>query len=365
MIALIQTHIHPKGGLEKAANGLVKAFQAQGHTPFLLTADPFPNVKGCQVVSLPCDKKRGASFYKSFQQQVDAWLRDNPQQIIFGLDRTVNQTHYRAGNGSHKAYMEIRRKLEGPFSDYLRKWRSLNRFYLDWEKKAFEYPSLKRLFVNSHMVKEEITRLYRTPEDKISVVHNGVEWKELQESFKQSLFNSYQRPYHFLFAGNGYKRKGLSYLLKGLALLRSPFILSVVGYEKGIHSYKKLAKKLGIIESVNFYGPRPSLIPFYQQADCLVIPSIYDPFANTTVEALAMGLFVISSPFNGGKEVLSKENGFVLSGLEDRFEMQSALEKAISKPKSFENGLAIRESVRSLEFSNQLSIIAETSLSVQ
>ena len=47
--------------------------------------------------------------------------------------------------------------------------------------------------------------------------------------------------------------------------------------------------------------------PFYQMADALVIPSFYDPFANVTVEALAMGLFVLSSKHNGGPEILTKK----------------------------------------------------------
>ena len=65
-----------------------------------------------------------------------------------------------------------------------------------------------------------------------------------------------------------------------------------------------LAAKLNIQRRVTFFGPQKEIRPFYQFADALVIPSFYDPFANVTVEALAMGLFVVSSKSNGGHEIL-------------------------------------------------------------
>jgi UDP-glucose:(heptosyl)LPS alpha-1,3-glucosyltransferase len=362
VIALIQTHLHRKGGLEKAGIGLIHAFERQGYCPTILTADPYASFGRCKVVSLPCGNKKGTALYRQFEKNVDDWLKDHPQKIVFGLDRTVNQTHYRAGNGSHKAYLEIRKKLEGWLADSLRKWRGLHRYYLDWEKRAFESPSLQTLFVNSHMVKEEILGGYHTKEDKICVVHNGVEWKALEPSFEESLFHIDTHPYHFLFAGNGYERKGLSYLLKGLALIKMPFVLSVVGYEKNLKSYQRLAKKLGILERVNFYGPRPSLLPFYQQADCLVIPSVYDPFANITVEALAMGLYVISSSHNGGKEVLTEENGTLISNLSLPHTIQQSLEKALSYPKTRKRAQMIRDSIRHLDFSSQLDKIVASAL---
>ncbi len=60
--------------------------------------------------------------------------------------------------------------------------------------------------------------------------------------------------------------------------------------------------------------------PFYQLADALAIPSFYDPFANVTVEALAMGLFVVSSRSNGGFEILDPSKGIIIENLsESRF----------------------------------------------
>ena len=68
------------------------------------------------------------------------------------MDRNSRQTHIRAGNGVHKAYLEIRKKE----SSFLKKasfvLNPLHRSILTLEKKAFESKELKVLFVNSNMV---------------------------------------------------------------------------------------------------------------------------------------------------------------------------------------------------------------------
>jgi UDP-glucose:(heptosyl)LPS alpha-1,3-glucosyltransferase len=98
---------------------------------------------------------------------------------------------------------------------------------------------------------------------------------------------------------------------------------------------------------------RGTLARFYQFADAVVIPSLYDPFANVTVEALAMGLFVVSSKSNGGHEILTDKNGAIISNLFNRDSLTFALKEALRHPKTPMQALSIRESVRNLDYSLQ------------
>ncbi|MEI8300878.1 MAG: glycosyltransferase family 4 protein, partial [Chlamydiota bacterium] len=169
--------------------------------------------------------------------------------------------------------------------------------------------------------------------------------------------------YHFLFIGNGYQRKGLDVLLQALALLgKEDFHLSVLGKEKKLSTYIDKTQKLGLSKKVSFYGQRSDVRKFYQLCDCLVIPSFYDPFANVTVEALAMGLFVISSKSNGGHEVLTPSNGLILDTLLDPTCLASALKKALSTPKTWVNSQSLRSSVKHLDFSSQTTSLVDISL---
>jgi UDP-glucose:(heptosyl)LPS alpha-1,3-glucosyltransferase len=222
------------------------------------------------------------------------------------------------------------------------------------------------------MVREEILSHYRVDPSKIEVVHNGVEWNELQNDFqvwpeeKERLakeLNISPSSYHFVFIGHNFRRKGLDNLLEALPLLNSKeFHLTVVGKDKNIAHYQSLARKLKLDQHVRFEGPRSDTRRFYQLADALVIPSHYDPFANVTVEALAMGVRVISSLSNGGHEVLTEENGIKIASLDKKEAIAFALQTAMAQIKTKESAEKIRASCSSLDFSSQLSFITDRCL---
>lgn len=358
MVTLIKTAIQRVGGLEKSTIRLAQAFSKKGIRPTLLTTHCSLDLPFCDVVELPVKNKE-----RVFNEACHAWLKKHPQKVVFGFDRAGPQTHYRAGNGVHGRYLELRRSID-PFWNYqLFRLRPLHRYYLKWEQQIFESSTLQCLFTNSHMVKKEILERYAIAPGKIEVIHNGVDWAYYASPFEKSLFFHEERPYHFLFAGNGYGRKGLVHLLNALARVQSPYVLTVVGHDKQIRSYQKLAHRLGISSKVEFLGQRPSLTPFYQKADSLVIPSLYDPFANTTVEALAMGLYILSSAYNGGKEVLTKECGSIIPDLQNPDSFAHLLEKTLQRPKTRKQAERIRKYALSLDDSPLLDRMVDLTLS--
>ena len=362
-IALIKSNIQFKGGLEKYTCQLIEAFSQKGYTVHLLTTNAPPFSLNASVHALCSSSKFSLLHLLRFEKACQNWLKKNPQTHVFSLERTPLATHFRAGLGVHKAYLERRKKTDPFWKSVSFRINPLHRFILKQEKKMLLSPKLKTIFVNSHMVQKEMISFYPETFSKICVVHNGVEWMEFAPYFEKSSFAKEKGPYRLLFIGNGYARKGLPELLH--AIHRFPchsFHLTVVGKEKQLSRYQALAKKLQIEKQVLFKGKQKEITPFYQNADALVIPSHYDPFANVTVEALSMGLFVISSKSNGGFEVLSKQNGAILEDLHNPLSWQRALEKALCHPKTKKQALSIRQSVKNLDFSHSLSKIIEKTL---
>ena len=185
-------------------------------------------------------------------------------------------------------------------------------------------------------------------------------WAEEKETIEKN-FKLDSSSYHFLFIGIGFKRKGLKPLLLGLAALKEKnFTLSIVGSDKNIKRYMHLVERLGLSDKVFFFGMRKDIRNFLKVADCLVIPSFYDPFANVTLEALAMGLFVITSKYNGGKEVLNSSNGVVIEELLDVSSVKESLELALKTPKTVSSAKETRQSIKHLTFSNQLNKLIDT-----
>ncbi|MCH9627084.1 MAG: D-inositol-3-phosphate glycosyltransferase [Chlamydiales bacterium] len=354
-VVLLKSRLSHRGGLEKYTRRLAEAFEKKGCAVTILTTGEPSSWNSIEVISLAPTSKFSLYHLRRFDLLCKKWLQKHPQEVVFGMERTSYQTHYRAGSGVHACYLKRRLLTDSWFKRLSFRFNPLHRYLLQVEKNAFEAPTLQALFTNSHLVKREILDTYATPAEKIHVVHNGVEWTEKEAPFQATFQKPRSGPYHFLFVGNGFKRKGLEFLLKGLATFQAPFQLTVVGKDKNLSYYKKLAYGL----PVRFVGSQKEVTPFYQAADALVIPSIYDPFSNVTLEALAMGLFVVSSTFNGGHEVLGEQSGTLIQNLN---QPQEALARALQFPKTPESASRIRQSIKELDFSKQLDKIVRLTL---
>jgi UDP-glucose:(heptosyl)LPS alpha-1,3-glucosyltransferase len=366
-VVLLKSQVRNQGGLEKSASRIARAFVERGARVSVLTTSA--NIKSSEMgISIHATKPLAWPAFlrmERFDCFVQTWLQKNPADLVFGMDRNRFQTHFRAGNGVHRAYLKSRILTEGKLKYYSCLANPMHRKILEIEKQAFENPALRRLFANSHMVKQQILETFSINPEKIQVIHNGVEWHEMEEDFmnwskkKISILRENKLPidgFHLLFIGNGYLRKGLVQLLDGLAKLNDSTIhLSVIGKENHLLSYQAIVHKLGLTKRVHFFGPQVDIRPFYQFADALAIPSFYDPFANVTVEALAMGLFVLSSKFNGGVEILTPDSGIVIEELQSPDSVAAALREAIRHSKTFESARKRRLCVEHLDFSHQMA----------
>ena len=374
-IVLLKSHFDTYGGLEKYSWRIAQIFAKKNFLVKILTTGKItPHFSHPNISFHSFSPLSWPSFYRleNFDYLCQQWIKENPSKIIFGMDRNSFQTHLRAGNGSHLAYLHSRNKSDSFLHRSIRFFHPFHRKILSMEKKAFENSKLKKLITNSHMVKKQILHYYSIDPKKIVVIHNGVEWQEMEKSFflwkekKQNLLKKFSLPenvYHFLFIGNGFLRKGLKPLLQACSLIKHlPFHLTVVGKEKNFKNFIYLKNRLRLQEKVTFFSQRSDIISFYQYADSLVIPSFYDPFANVTVEALAMGLFVVSSKTNGGHEVLNEKNGVIIEDIYNIDSIKTSLEIAIKYPKTTLSAKNIRNNIKYLDFAHQLEKIVSITL---
>src|SRR5476649_411631 len=120
---------------------------------------------------------------------------------------------------------------------------------------------------------------------------------------------------------------------RGLGLTADDYVVLLVGAgaerkghaiaREAMRLIKKKYSKLVIIDS-----PPPVAMPHvYAAADVFLLPTLYDPFANVTLEALAAGLPVITSAQNGASEIMTHEtNGFILPRADDTLLLVHLLE---------------------------------------
>lgn len=367
-VLFCKQEVGTRGGLEKYSERLLKAFAQKGCDVTLATASANVGYEGIKSVHLPVSGVFGFQRLKQWEDLTKVYSKTHPHDIVFTLDRITYGTHIRVGNGVHASYLQKRNES---FLRHLSfKINPLHKTILRLEAESFLSKNIRKIIVNSHMVKEEIISYYDVDPLKIAVHHNGVEYEEMASNFgdwQQTRLEMQQELrltpglFTFLFVGHHYKRKGLDQLLQGFAKIDDAQLL-VVGKEKHLERYRVLVKTLGLSGRVHFLGPHTAMHRLYATADALVIPSLYDPFANVTIEALAMGLFVVTSAFNGGKEILEESSGCIIENLFDANSVATSLEKAMRFPKNVESALAIRAKTSSFDFAKKLPQLIESCL---
>jgi UDP-glucose:(heptosyl)LPS alpha-1,3-glucosyltransferase len=372
-VAIIKSNYTPFGGGEKYAYYLVNAFANRGYITDVLTAEKKEWVTGTLINRVLIYRAPFNNLLKlyTFNKGVVSYLKThlNEYDCILDMDRTTLHTHIRAGGGSHKGWIERRKKISPPYKKLSFQINPFHRYMLKIEEQGLKNPYLKKLICISHMVKNDFLKYYDFDEQKIEVVHNGVEWESFDKPFRESLeqVNIIRKSlglkgdnFYFLYVGSGYERKGLKEAIAALRYLPDYVDLLVVGKDKNEHKYKIMSEKLGLGKRIHFFGPQRNVIPFFQISDAFILPTIYDPFSNASLEALAMGLYTVTSSANGCSEVIKDEAGYIIKDLRIIDSIIEAMRTALNKHLSKRE---IRESVKHLNFSIQLNKIVDICIS--
>jgi UDP-glucose:(heptosyl)LPS alpha-1,3-glucosyltransferase len=232
---------------------------------------------------------------------------------------------YRAGDGVHRQWLENRARGEGALARLATRLSPYHRYVLAQERRLFASPRLRAVICNSRMVRDEIQFHFGTPKEKLHIVYSGVDLDafvpELRLEHRSRLRAELGIPDDamvYLHVGSGFARKGVATLLAALARLEDRNArLLVVGKDRAEPALRAAAAKPGIGNRVHFAGGQTDVRPFYGAADCFVLATLYDPFPNAALEALASGLPIVVSRQSGAAELVREGvNGHVVDALD-------------------------------------------------
>jgi UDP-glucose:(heptosyl)LPS alpha-1,3-glucosyltransferase len=248
-----------------------------------------------------------------------AWRRGG-FDLVQSHERIPGCDVYRAGDGVHRRWLELRRAGAGPLERLGIALNPYHRYVCAAERRMFEHPRLRAVICNSEMVRGEIARLFRIAPAKLHVIYNGVDLAHFHPGQRAALRDAARAQWGlgegaraFAFVGSGYGRKGLDAAIAALARCGGDeFHLLVAGRDRRAARYAAQARAAGVGARVHFAGAVQDVRPLYAAADCFILPTRYDPFPNSALEALAMGLPVIVGRDCGAAELVrAGENGWV------------------------------------------------------
>jgi glycogen synthase len=195
-------------------------------------------------------------------------------------------------------------------------------FSLWVEKTALEMADA--VIAVSAETKRDVLSLFDVKEERISVIHNGIDLSEYSAVENPAALKALgvdpERPY-VLFVGRITRQKGIIHLVRAIRHLNPGFQIVLCA---GAPDTPEIATEMqqavaaarehhGEIVWIEKMVTRPEAISLYSGASVFVCPSIYEPFGIINLEAMACGTPVVASAVGGIKEVVvDGETGFLV-----------------------------------------------------
>jgi UDP-glucose:(heptosyl)LPS alpha-1,3-glucosyltransferase len=334
-IALAHKHFDLRGGTERVLYRTAKGLKDRGHEVHLFCGQfripPPPGVVGHPVPYLPWPR---TARLLSFALLAPRFIARHSCDVVMSFDKMARQDVFRSGGGPHRLFLEKMIRHSRP-------WRRL------WYRVSPYHPSMisieryqlgplgtRKIIAVCQLVKRELMEAYGVPENKIVVIHNGVDLERFhprtrQERGKRTRNTLGIAPHDsvVLFVGTGFRRKGLDRLLQLWALpeLKGIYLL-IVGNDARLAYYRRRWNRGKIL----FVGAQQVVEDYFAAADLFVLPSVQEAFGNVVLEALASGLPVLTVEGVGATDKLDgplREG--ILADPDDAEELKSKILKLL------------------------------------
>ena len=344
-IALIRQRYTDFGGAERYVAGVAKQLAHLGHDIHIYAGSWRASSKeesrsssrsGITFHRVPV--ARGLSFIEvlSFALNSRRLLKEENFDVIQSFERTLYQDIYRAGDGCHREWLKQREKIDPWYKKYLHTINPLHQIILAIEKQLFTEGHYRMIIANSFRGKDEIIHHYGVPSTSIRVIYNPVDVDRFNDPDRMERRDEVRKTLGIaasdrciLFVGSGFKRKGLLSAIMAASKLRQTWQLIVIGRDHA-SVYEKEASRLGIRPFVHFLGPVTDVEKYYLAADLFLFPTVYEPFSNACLEAMAAGLPVVTSRINGASEVVVEgTNGYMIEDPLNTDEIKDRVEMAL------------------------------------
>jgi len=328
------------GGLGTACYGLTKGLNNQNIDVTFVLPKSFPNMKA-NFVKLVSASGPGIKIainspiiaYMSseeYDEKILSWKKSKHSSSIYGKNLFAEVLRYAkkaaiiAKQESHdiihahdwmtyKAGIEAKKVSGKPLVIHVHATEfdrtggnGVNQFVYNTEYEGMH--AADKIIAVSNFTKNKIVQHYGVNPDKITVVHNAVEFTD--SDFSKESFKIKETDKIVLYLGRVTLQKGPDYFLYAAkkALEIDPnikFIVAGAGDMLG-QTIEKSAE-LGIADKVLFTGflKHEDIDKMYQMADLYVMPSVSEPFGITPLEAMRNNTPVLISKQSGVAEVLN------------------------------------------------------------
>ncbi|MEJ7811818.1 MAG: glycosyltransferase family 4 protein [Gemmatimonadaceae bacterium] len=318
-LTVVAEKVTPLGGMERAAAEVVRRV-ARTHdvtviaTQCEVTSDrvswiPVPPARGPAVVSEQAFFSRAAKLVRAVPRPT----------VINSVMLAVTDPDVVTAQFCNAAFSARYGGLRGGARRVRRAYQSLvEQAYARRERRLYASPRLRAVIAVSQGLKRELMEFYGMPEEKIVVIPNGVDHSVFKPAgsmdAKRRLRRELDLPesaFLALFVGGDWDRKGLGDAIHAVAA--TPDVVLVVVGSGDVQRFQALAARAGAAARVLFAGLSRTPERYFAAADVFVVPSRYETFSMSTLEAEASGLPILASRMNGVEDRIHEGvNGYIV-----------------------------------------------------
>ncbi len=256
---------------------------------------------------LPCHIRVMPPRYKTFGNiAFSLWLHRNLERLIAEYHLTCLNIHCGPGGlfllqrpkvpvlaTSHHTYWQQAHFLPG------QGWK---RVFLFFERRT--YSLAERVLAVSEDTRRVLSERYGVSSARSRVVSNGVDSGRFFP-----IPQAGKIPDSVLYVGRLARRKGIEFLLNSIALASKEIPglkLFLVGRGPKEESFRRLVAERGIDRNVHFLGfvSDAELNSWYNKCSVVVVPSVFEGFGMTALEAMAAGAAVIGTNVDGLRSLI-------------------------------------------------------------
>jgi UDP-glucose:(heptosyl)LPS alpha-1,3-glucosyltransferase len=330
-----------RGGCEHYISDLARRLARDGHGVHLFACRWDATALPKETVYHPLPAPRGPRFLRPWRFArtcLDA-LTQAQVDVSMGFDKTFGQDILYPQGGLHSA-SRAHSFLKHPpgfvrcFARGVRYFDPTTYSFARLERKQYLSSPRPVILVNSRMVQRHFADYRGIPAEQVRVLYSAIDPDRFAASDRLDRRGAERTAWGVtddesvgLFVAMNYRLKGLAPLVRSLVHVprTQPFRLVVVG-GANYARYEALAVHLGVRDRIVFLGFRADPKDAYFAADFLVHPTFYDPCSLVALEALACGLPVITSQYNGAGELLTPPtDGLVIADPHNARELGQAI----------------------------------------
>jgi UDP-glucose:(heptosyl)LPS alpha-1,3-glucosyltransferase len=311
-IALVTRRFDPAGGgTERDLTITARILAHAGHrvtiyaTEVRATADQW-TVR--QVASPHLGRALGLLW---FARAAAAAARREGADLVLSFARIVDADILRSGGGVHSSYVRAARQWQSRSARIAMRVSPYHRVQMLIERRGFASLRFKRAIAVSDLVRDDLARTFVLASAQAVTLYNGVDLDRFSPEPEVAARDEIRREFGVpdsrpavIFIGNGFARKGLRFLLETWPAIGVAARLIVVGTDQAAASYERLVQRLGLEDRVKFLGRRTDVERLLRGADALALPSLFEPFGNVAMEAMASGLPVLTTALCGVAEIM-------------------------------------------------------------